>query len=175
MVLAAATWAVITYSCMNLIPRMDARWTQFALLTLSNVGGITIQYAKSLPALDFHTIDRSTDVKTKACSMSGGWCTTPGRRSLGGYTVRECSPVIFEALGYHSNIMITSIMVMAVNLGGLSGGQVLREDDAPLYINGFRTMSCVMGGCWISVVILSLDYFLEERRERQQAEVQETA
>lgn len=43
MVLIAASWSVITYGCMNIVPNLDSRWAKFALVSLTNAGGITIQ------------------------------------------------------------------------------------------------------------------------------------
>lgn len=61
-------------------------------------------------------------------------------------------------------------MVMAANLGGLSGAQVLRTEDAPLYINGFKNMACIIAGSWVVSVILAVVYIFDERRDRKKSE-----
>ena len=61
-------------------------------------------------------------------------------------------------------------MVMAANLGGRSGAQVLRQEDAPLYKHGFRNISCITAGCWIVAALLAVVYFYDERREREKSE-----
>ena len=59
---------------------------------------------------------------------------------------------------------------MAANLGGLSGAQVLRHEDAPLYKNGFKNMACVIAGCWAAAAVLAVVYFIDERCERDEPE-----
>ncbi|KAH8890450.1 MFS general substrate transporter [Thozetella sp. PMI_491] len=111
-VVVAVTWSVITYSCLNIIPTLTQKWTQFAILTLTNVGGTTVHV------------------------LNVGWLMYHTRSKV--------------ARGVYS-----ALMVMAVNLGGLSGANVLREEDRPLYINA---------------IILAGIYIFEERRGRTRQE-----
>ena len=48
MVLIAASWSVITYGCMSLTTTLDEKWTKFVLVSLTNMGGTTVQYDSKL-------------------------------------------------------------------------------------------------------------------------------
>ncbi|GAB7359181.1 hypothetical protein MBLNU230_g5248t1 [Neophaeotheca triangularis] len=55
-------------------------------------------------------------------------------------------------------------MTIAVNCGGLAGSQVLREEDSPLYRDGFKNMACISAGTFTAVVALAIVYRFDKRR-----------
>ncbi|RDW78914.1 uncharacterized protein DSM5745_05766 [Aspergillus mulundensis] len=57
----------------------------------------------------------------------------------------------------------SAVMTIAVNLGGLSGGQIYREEYAPTYHHSIQTMTIVGAAAWVVTVALILLYYFTDR------------
>ncbi|KAL4909584.1 hypothetical protein BDW74DRAFT_174786 [Aspergillus multicolor] len=57
----------------------------------------------------------------------------------------------------------SAVMTIAVNLGGLSGGQIYREEYAPTYHHSIQTMTLVGAAAWIVTVALIMLYYFTDR------------
>ncbi|KAL4792208.1 vitamin H transporter [Aspergillus venezuelensis] len=64
------------------------------------------------------------------------------------------------------NSATRSVMTIAVNLGGLSGGQIFSEKYAPTYNHSIMDMTAIAAGAWVVAVGLVVLYFFLERRGR---------
>ncbi|KFA56337.1 hypothetical protein S40293_09251 [Stachybotrys chartarum IBT 40293] len=58
----------------------------------------------------------------------------------------------------------SAMIVIAVNLGGLSGGNILSQDDAPDYSRGIRVMGGIGAATWLLVALLGSWYYWVDRK-----------
>lgn len=56
---------------------------------------------------------------------------------------------------------------MSANLSGISGAQIFRSSDAPLYIHGLTAICALAAASWVQTVVLNLQYLF--RRKKAQA------
>ncbi|KAG0153345.1 hypothetical protein PDIDSM_5198 [Penicillium digitatum] len=158
MVLMSTCWSVATYSCMNIVPSLHGRWAKFVLVSLTNVGGTTV-HVLNVGWLVYHTKSKTTRGGNSALGLP--FINPP--------VFLEWTSINCQGLYAYADFE-SRLMVMAANLGGRSGAQVLRQEDAPLYKHGFRNISCITAGCWIVAALLAVVYFYDERREREKSE-----
>ncbi|KAL4877369.1 MFS general substrate transporter [Aspergillus karnatakaensis] len=63
-----------------------------------------------------------------------------------------------------SRSLSSAMIVIAANLGGLSGGQIYRADDAPEYQRAIRMMTIIGAAAWVVTAALGLIYYFDARR-----------
>ncbi|PWY75015.1 vitamin H transporter [Aspergillus heteromorphus CBS 117.55] len=57
-----------------------------------------------------------------------------------------------------------ALIVMAANLSGISGSQIFRTSDAPLYEHGLTAICALAGASWALALILNLQYLFRRKR-----------
>ncbi|KAL4863348.1 hypothetical protein BDV12DRAFT_202192 [Aspergillus spectabilis] len=63
-----------------------------------------------------------------------------------------------------------ALVVMAANCAGISGSQIFRTDDRPLYHTGLTAICILAGASWLLAFALNLQsYFLNQRRKSKEA------
>ncbi|GLA01257.1 hypothetical protein AnigIFM60653_011506 [Aspergillus niger] len=60
-----------------------------------------------------------------------------------------------------------ALIVMSANLSGISGAQIFRSSDAPLYIHGLTAICALAAASWVQTLVLNLQYLF--RRKKTQA------
>lgn len=58
---------------------------------------------------------------------------------------------------------------MAANCAGISGSQVLRTADAPLYHHGLTAICALAGVSWVLAALLNIQYYFLGRKENTQS------
>ncbi|KAL6230683.1 hypothetical protein BDW75DRAFT_248460 [Aspergillus navahoensis] len=63
-----------------------------------------------------------------------------------------------------------ALVVMAANCAGISGSQIFRTEDKPLYINGLTAICALAAASWVLALVLNLqNYFTHQRRKAKEA------
>ncbi|PYI12861.1 MFS transporter [Aspergillus violaceofuscus CBS 115571] len=57
-----------------------------------------------------------------------------------------------------------ALVIMAANLSGISGGQIFRTGDAPLYRHGLTALCALAGAAWVQAVGLNVWYWAAGRK-----------
>ncbi|PYI07392.1 vitamin H transporter [Aspergillus sclerotiicarbonarius CBS 121057] len=57
-----------------------------------------------------------------------------------------------------------ALIVMSANLSGISGAQIFRSSDAPLYIHGLTAICALAAAAWVLTLVLNLHYLFRRKR-----------
>ncbi|KAH7013084.1 major facilitator superfamily domain-containing protein [Ilyonectria destructans] len=120
---------------------LAATWNVISWACLTTVAGMTNKWQQ------YAAIVLANACSTTVPILNVGWllvhCKTPQDRSIS-----------------------SAIIIIAVNLGGLSGGNVLSADDAPEYYRGIRVMTGIGAVCWALTAGLGLSYYWADKRAK---------
>ncbi|PYH85101.1 hypothetical protein BO82DRAFT_399049 [Aspergillus uvarum CBS 121591] len=65
---------------------------------------------------------------------------------------RKYATIVAASVGYAA----MQLIMTAANLSGISGGQIFRTDDAPLYRHGLTALCALAGAAWVQEVGLNV-------------------
>ncbi|KAL4813141.1 major facilitator superfamily domain-containing protein [Aspergillus spinulosporus] len=64
-----------------------------------------------------------------------------------------------------------ALVVMAANCAGISGSQIFRTEDKPLYLHGLTAICALAAASWVLALALNLqNYFMHRRRKAKEAQ-----
>jgi hypothetical protein len=60
---------------------------------------------------------------------------------------------------------------MAANCAGISGSQIFRTEDKPLYLHGLTAICALAAASWVLALVLNLqNYFMHQRWKAKEAQ-----